>query len=105
MNSTQQYGKNRQWCQQNEFYYAVCQSLLYYYREFPSNILSVYNGGQRIKEETGGKVEVEKNMTIDCSSANRKSGDILVGRRGEGGEGLAIAVNGIARSCGIDPGR
>ena len=31
---TQQYGKNRQSCQQNKFYYAVWQLLLYYYREF-----------------------------------------------------------------------
>ena len=38
---TQQYGKNRRRCQQNKFYYAVWQLLLYYYREFPSKILSV----------------------------------------------------------------
>ena len=42
VNFTQQYGKNRQTCQQNKFYYAVWQLLLYYYREFPSKILSVY---------------------------------------------------------------
>ena len=42
VNSTQQYGKNRQRCQQSKFYYAVWQLLLYYYREFPSKILSVY---------------------------------------------------------------
>ena len=42
MNFTQQYGKNRQSCQQYKFYYAVWQLLPYYYREFPSKILSVY---------------------------------------------------------------
>ena len=41
VNFTQQYGKNRQRCQQNKFYYAVWQFLLYYYREFLSTILSV----------------------------------------------------------------
>ena len=39
MNFTQQYGKNRKRCQQNKFYYAVWQLLLYYYRDFPSKIL------------------------------------------------------------------
>ena len=39
---TQQYGKNRQRCKQNKFYYAVWQLLLYFYREFSSKILSVY---------------------------------------------------------------
>ena len=43
VNFTAQYGKNHQRCQQNKFYYAVWQLLLYYYREFPSKILSVYN--------------------------------------------------------------
>ena len=38
---SEQYGKNRQRCQQNTFYYAVSQLLLYFYREFPSKILSV----------------------------------------------------------------
>ena len=42
VNLTQQYGKNRQRCQQNTFYYAVWQLLLYFYGEFPSKILSVY---------------------------------------------------------------
>ena len=42
MNLTQQYGKNRLRGQQNLFYYAVCQLLLYFYKEFPSKILSVY---------------------------------------------------------------
>ena len=42
VNFTRQYGKNRQRCQQNGFYYAVWQLLLYFYREFPSKILSVY---------------------------------------------------------------
>ena len=42
VNFTQQYGKNRQSCQQNIFHYAVWQLLLYFYREFPSKILSVY---------------------------------------------------------------
>ena len=41
VNLTQQYAKNRQKCQQNAFYYAVWQLLLYFYREFPSKILSV----------------------------------------------------------------
>ena len=41
VNFTQQYGKNRQSCQQNKFYYAVWQLLLYYYREFSSKILCV----------------------------------------------------------------
>ena len=41
VNFTQQYGKNRQRCQQNTYYYAVWQLLLYFYREFPSKILSV----------------------------------------------------------------
>ena len=43
VNFTQQYGKNRQRCQQNKFYCAVWQLLLYYYKEFPSTILSVCN--------------------------------------------------------------
>ena len=34
--------KNSQTCQQNTFYYAVWQLLLYFYREYPSKILSVY---------------------------------------------------------------
>ena len=42
VNFTQQYGKNRQRCQQNIFYYAVWQLLLYFYREFPSKIFYVY---------------------------------------------------------------
>ena len=42
MNFTQQYGKNHQRCQQNKFYYAVWQLLLYFYREFSSKILSVH---------------------------------------------------------------
>ena len=41
MNFTQQYGKNRQRYQQNTYYYVVWQLLLYFYREFPSKILSV----------------------------------------------------------------
>ena len=41
VNVAQQYGKNRQSSQQNTFYYAVWQLLLYFYREFPSKILSV----------------------------------------------------------------
>ena len=41
VNFTQQYGKNRQRCQQNIFYYARWQLLLYFYREFPSKILPV----------------------------------------------------------------
>ena len=43
VNFTQQYGKNRQRCQQNTFHYAVWQLLVYFNREFPSTILSVYN--------------------------------------------------------------
>ena len=39
---TQQYGKNCQRCQQNTFYYTVWQLLLYFCREFPSKILSVW---------------------------------------------------------------
>ena len=35
VNFTQQYEKNRQRCQQNTYYYAVWQLLLYFYREFP----------------------------------------------------------------------
>ena len=42
VNSTQQYGKNRQRCQENTFHYSVWQLLLYYYREFSSIILSVF---------------------------------------------------------------
>ena len=38
MNFTQQYGKNRQRCQQNTLCYAVRQLLLYFYREFPSKM-------------------------------------------------------------------
>ena len=41
VNFTQQYGKNRQRCQRNKFYYAVWRLLLYYYRELPSKIFSV----------------------------------------------------------------
>ena len=41
VNFTQQHKKNRQGFQQNTFYYAVWQLLLYFYREFPSKILSV----------------------------------------------------------------
>ena len=43
VNFTQQYGKNRQRCPKNKFYYAVWQLLLYYCREFLSKILSVYS--------------------------------------------------------------
>ena len=46
VNFTQQYGKNRQRCQQNKFYYAIWQLLLYYYREFPFKILFVYKVGK-----------------------------------------------------------
>ena len=42
VNFTQQCGQNRQRWQQNTYYYAVWQLLLYFYREFPSKILSVY---------------------------------------------------------------
>ena len=42
VNFTQQYGKNRQRYQQNKIYYAVWHLLLYYYREFPSKILSMW---------------------------------------------------------------
>ena len=42
VNFTQQYGKKRQRCQENKFYYPVWQLLLYFYREFPSKILSVW---------------------------------------------------------------
>ena len=42
VNFTQKYGKNRQRCQQNTFYYAVWQLLLNFYREFPSKILFVH---------------------------------------------------------------
>ena len=41
VNFTQQYGENRRRCQQNIFYYAVWQWLLYFYREFPAKILAV----------------------------------------------------------------
>ena len=41
VNFTQQYGKNRQRWQQNTFYYAVWQLLLYFYREFLKNSLRV----------------------------------------------------------------
>ena len=41
LNFIQQYEKNRQRYQQNIFYYAVWQLLLYFYREFPSKILFV----------------------------------------------------------------
>ena len=47
VNFTQQYGKNRQTCQQNKFYYPVWQLLLYYYREFSSKILYVYKKGKQ----------------------------------------------------------
>ena len=40
VNFTQQYGKNRQRCQQNKSYYAVWQLLPYYYRKHSSKILS-----------------------------------------------------------------
>ena len=43
VNFNQQYRQNRQKCQQNKFYYAVCQLLLYYKSEFPSKILSVWS--------------------------------------------------------------
>ena len=43
VNFTQQYRKNRQRCQQNTFYYAVWQLLLYFYREFPCKILFMYD--------------------------------------------------------------
>ena len=42
VNFTQQYRKNRQTGQENKFYYDAWQLLLYYYREFPSKILSVH---------------------------------------------------------------
>ena len=42
VNFTQQYRKNRQRRQQNTYYYAVWQLLLYFYREFPSKIHSVW---------------------------------------------------------------
>ena len=34
--------ENPQRCQQNPFYYAVWRLFLYFYREFPSKMLSVY---------------------------------------------------------------
>ena len=51
VNFTQQYGKNRQRCQQNAFYYAIWQLLLYFYREFPSKILSAY-GAMYIRQKS-----------------------------------------------------
>ena len=53
VNFNQQYGKNRERCQQNTYYFAVWQLLLYFYREFPSKILSVWLGGV---EEHSGKL-------------------------------------------------
>ena len=46
---TQQYGKNRQRCQQNTYYYAVWHLLLHFYREFPSKTLSVWNHATSVK--------------------------------------------------------
>ena len=46
VNFTHQYGKNQR-CQEKTSYYAVWQLLLYYYREFPSKILSVRKSGHR----------------------------------------------------------
>ena len=56
MNLTQQYGNNRQSCQQNKFYYVVWELLLYYYREFPLKILSVCNQLGRLKFATARAV-------------------------------------------------
>ena len=42
MNFSQQYGKNRRRYRKNKFYYAAWHLLLYFYREIPSKILSVY---------------------------------------------------------------
>ena len=85
VNFIQQYGKNRQRCQQNTFYYAVWQLLLYFYREFPSKILSVYeifeckfkyiihkdtsetDDGQKVKDETISKWVIWK--SIKCGDS------------------------------------
>ena len=48
VNFTQQYGENRQRWQGNKFYYAVWQLLLYFYREYPSKILSVCNNSVNV---------------------------------------------------------
>ena len=61
VNITQQYGKNRQRCQQNKFYYAVWQ-LLYYYREFPSKILSMHKS--KLCDNT------VLNLRCECQSSN-----------------------------------
>ena len=42
VNFSQQYGKNCQRCRKNKFYYAAWQLLLYFYREIPSKILSLW---------------------------------------------------------------
>ena len=64
MNFTQQYGKNRQRCQQNKFYYAVWQLVLYYYREFPSKILAVYDL-KKIGYDSKVSEKLGKNMPVD----------------------------------------
>ena len=69
MNFTQQYGKNRQRCQQNKFYCAVWQLLLYFYREFPSKILSVCVNQKSLNETTSYEkkwrhIERELNIAV-----------------------------------------
>ena len=66
MDFIQQYGKNRQRCQQNKFYYVVWQLLLYYYREFPSKIFSVYYD-KKCVEKNLNKLEQSSDFWISNS--------------------------------------
>ena len=74
VNFTQQYGKNRQRCQQNKFYYAVWQLLLYYYREFPSKILSVCDKlVQRVILGVHGEKGVVEIVKFPCARSSERS--------------------------------
>ena len=62
MNFTQQYGKNRQRCQKNTFYYAVWQLLLYYYGEFASKIAIKVVKIKKMDNET--KIQLLKKVQL-----------------------------------------
>ena len=76
VNFTKQYGKNRQRCQQNTFYDDVWQLLLFFYREFPSKILSVRDSNliylQAMTSPVRPPITWKMNLSKCCLSTNCK---------------------------------
>ena len=77
LNFTQQYGKNRQRCQKNIFYYSVWQLLLYFYREFPSKILFVHSK-REVSVQFITSIKFAKLVTVETNSILREEVLVIV---------------------------